>query len=688
MEEALEILWTYARREPLDSNGETVIPTINNSIAAIRIIMRLEGWAMGSEKRKMNSEKRATPAYATSDKPASHRRGEWQFAQPKNGQSQFTQPQYAQPEYAQPNTDNNTNNHNEGELLTYSALADFAPTPAQHHFAQTKFTQPDTDNYDKHDDEYTDGKLPNMGELPFAPTPAQHQYPQPNISHNNYPSEACACLVAPSPSERGLGERNPSAGASLQLVPQENLLSFTRHTLPSFAPAPFHIAYYEVLTRFAMGEIKKLMITMPPQHGKSEGATRRLPAFVLGQDPDKRIAIVSYNAIKARKFNRELQRIMDDDRYYELFPQTLLAGQASYQEQGRRSRNYARNSDECEIVGYQGSFKTIGVGGSLTGEPVDMLIMDDLYKDASSAWSPVIRQNVADWYDTVASTRLHNDSQQLLVFTRWHMEDLAGRLLEQEGVYDPIENPQGWLLVSFPAIQNRPPSEQDPRAEGEPLWPERHSLEKLLEIKGRSPTVFESLYQQNPQPSQGLMYEEFTCYTDLPSRSYSVAYIDAADSGADYLCALFYKEAEDGNYITDVLYTKDPMEVTETTLTYMLQQHQVERCHIESNNGGNLFVSNLQQRSWDMGNRLTRFNPFHQNQNKTARIFAASASVQKLIKMPLDWKKRFPKFARDLTGYLRVGTNAHDDAPDALTGTIECRQPPKRVSVAEMFGVR
>ena len=653
MEEALEILWTYARREPLDSNGETIVPTINNSIAAIRIIMRLEGWE--SEKRKMNSEKRATH-----NRPASHRRGEWQFAQPHSAQSQNVQSQNAQH-----NMNNDTNNRNEGELSNEGELP-FAPTPAQRHFTQTKFAKPDTTNNDN-DDEYTESELSNKGELPFTPTPAQHQYPQPNTTHNNY-----ACLVAPSPSERGLGERN--------------LLSFTRHTLPSFAPAPFHIAYYEVLTRFALGEIKKLMITMPPQHGKSEGATRRLPAFVLGQDPDKRIAIVSYNAIKARKFNRELQRIMDDDRYYELFPQTLLAGQASYQEQGRRSRNYARNSDECEIVGYQGSFKTIGVGGSLTGEPVDMLIMDDLYKDASSAWSPVIRQNVADWYDTVASTRLHNDSQQLLVFTRWHMEDLAGRLLEQEGVYDPIENPQGWLLVSFPAIQNSPPSEQDPRAEGEPLWPERHSLEKLLEIKGRSPTVFESLYQQNPQPSQGLMYEEFSCYTDLPSRSYSVAYIDAADSGADYLCALFYKEAEDGNYITDVLYTKDPMEVTETTLTYMLQQHQVERCHIESNNGGNLFVSNLQQRSWDTGNRLTRFNPFHQNQNKTARIFAASASVQKLIKMPLDWKKRFPKFARDLTGYLRVGTNAHDDAPDALTGSIECRQPPKRVSVAEMFG--
>ena len=612
MDEALEILWTYARREPLDSNGETVVPTINNSIAAIRIIMRLEGW--GSEKIRLNSEKRTTRDYRS-------RAGE---------------------RFTQCNTVNNNSYCCELVARTDDSVCN-------------SLIGAEDSTLGKHELQ----ARASMGN---------------NDDDNNYISEALACLVAPSLSERGLGERN--------------LLSFTRHTLPSFTPAPFHVVYYEVLTRFAMGEIKKLMITMPPQHGKSEGATRRLPAFVLGQDPDKRIAIVSYNATKARKFNRELQRIMDDDRYYELFPQTLLAGQTSYQEQGKRTRNYARNADECEIVGYQGSFKTIGVGGSLTGEPVDMLIMDDLYKDAASAWSPVIRQNVADWYDTVASTRLHNDSQQLMVFTRWHMEDLAGRLLEQEGVYDPIDNPQGWTLISFPAIQNKPPSELDPRAEGEPLWPERHSLTKLLEIKERTPTIFESMYQQNPQPSQGLMYEEFTCYTELPYRSQSVAYIDAADSGADYLCALFYKEAEEGNYIIDVLYTKEPMEVTETTLTYMLQQHQVERCHIESNNGGGLFVSNLQQRAYDMGNRLTRFYPFHQGQNKAARIFAASASVQKLIKMPLDWKKRFPKFARDLTGYLRVGTNAHDDAPDALTGSVECRQPPKKVDLAAMFGLR
>ena len=564
MEEAIEILWSYARREPLDSNGETIVPTVNNSIAAIRILSRLEGWEKESEKRTVKSEKRSEKSEERIVKPS----------------------------------------------------------------------------------EYME--LGYVGE-----------------EQNTAPPQDSSSVFLP------LGERG-------------TLLSFTRSTLPSFTPAPFHEAYYDQLTQFAYGHIKKLMITMPPQHGKSEGATRRLPAFILGHQPDKRIAIVSYNAIKARKFNRELQRIIDDDTYHRLFPQTLLAGHSNTTTS--KSRNYARNADECEIVGYQGSFKTIGVGGSLTGEPVDVLIMDDLYKDAAAAWSPLIRQNIADWYDTVASTRLHNDSQQLLVFTRWHMEDLAGRLLEQEGEYDPIENPNGWVRVSFPAIQNKEPTPLDPREEGEALWPERHSAEKLLAIKERNPAVFESLYQQDPKPNEGLMYDEFNCYMDLPSRYYTVAYIDAADSGSDYLCALFYREAEEGNYILDVLYTKDPMEVTEKTITYMLEKYKVERCHIESNNGGGLFASNLQQQAYDRGNHLTRFYPFHQNQNKTARIFTASASVQKLIWMPVDWKQRFPKFAKDLLSYLRIGTNPNDDAPDALTGSVECRQPPKRKSVMEILG--
>ena len=114
MDEALEILWTYARREPLDSNGETIVPTINNSIAAIRIIMRLEGWAMGSEKRKVNSEKRATPAYAMSDKPAHGCRGK---VRESGVYEQLSQTKFAQSQNTQHNTDNDTNNHNEEKWL-------------------------------------------------------------------------------------------------------------------------------------------------------------------------------------------------------------------------------------------------------------------------------------------------------------------------------------------------------------------------------------------------------------------------------------------------------------------------------------------------------------------------------------------------------------------------------------------
>jgi len=139
------------------------------------------------------------------------------------------------------------------------------------------------------------------------------------------------------------------------------------------------------------------------------------------------------------------------------------------------------------------------------------------------------------------------------------------------------------------------------------------------------------------------------------------------------------------NYILEVLYTQEPMERTECLLSDLLMRHQVERCHIESNNGGHYFSQNIEELSRNMGNTLTRFLPFHQRENKAARIFACSTSVQRMTLMPMDWKERFPAFAHDLIGYLRTGGNAHDDAPDALTGAIECRQPKRKIPLSELL---
>ena len=281
------------------------------------------------------------------------------------------------------------------------------------------------------------------------------------------------------------------------------------------------------------------MVFMPPQHGKSEGSTRRLPAYILGRNPDNKIAVVSYSAPKARKFNREIQRIIDTPEYAEIFPETRLNSSNITTVAGA----WLRNADECEIVGHRGGFKTVGVGGPLTGEPVDTLIMDDIYKDAKTAWSAVVREAIEDWYDTVAETRLHNNSQQLIVFTRWHEKDLAGRLLEQQGIYDPVNNPNGWVVVTYQAIKKGAPTEYDPREEGTALWPERHNLEKLEAIRTRNPHVFESLYQQDPKPLQGLMYENpFKEYDILPATKLRKVknYTDTADEGADFLCSITY----------------------------------------------------------------------------------------------------------------------------------------------------
>lgn len=465
-----------------------------------------------------------------------------------------------------------------------------------------------------------------------------------------------------------------------------DLLRFTLSTMPTFEPADFHKRYYGVLTKFARKEIKKLMVFLPPQHGKSEGSTRRLPSFILGQNPDTRVAIVSYNAPKARKFNREIQRIIDTPEYQEIFPETHLNSSNVTTVAG----SWLRNADECEIVGHLGGFKTVGVGGALTGEPVDVLIMDDIYKDAKTAWSSIVRESVSDWYDTVAETRLHNNSQQLIVFTRWHEDDLAGTLLRQQGEYHHTENPNGWVVVVYKAIKEGAPTEYDPRQEGEALWEARHNLEKLESIRKRNPHVFESLYQQNPKPSEGLMYDTgFKEYQMRPASSYCVrkAYVDTADTGADYLCAIVYDETEIGNYIVDVLYTQKPMEYTEPALAEMLTKHQVKECVVESNNGGRGFQRAAEKQCRLIGNDRTRFTWFHQTENKDVRINVHSAAVQNLTYMPQGWISLFPEFAAAITGYMKIGKNAHDDAPDCLTGTVEKRRGKTKTNIEGLFGL-
>ena len=443
--------------------------------------------------------------------------------------------------------------------------------------------------------------------------------------------------------------------------------------MPNFKAAPFHKSYYKVLDLFCKGVIKRLMVTIPPQNGKSEGSTRRLPSFLFGTNPDLKIAVSSYNSTFARKFNRDIQRIIDDDEYKKLFPKTTL----NYTNTATISNSYLRNSEEFEIVGHKGSLKAVGRGGALTGNTVDIMIMDDLYKDYAEGNSPIIRDAVWDWYTTVVKTRLHNDSQELIVFTRWHEDDLIGRLEKKEKVIvieslDDIEliESDTWVKINFEAIKTGDKTDIDNRCKGEPLWAEKHSLKRMEDVRALSPEKFNCLYQGNPISAEGLMYRPFKTYDDLPEMKIIKNYTDTADSGTDYLCSIVYGiplNSSDGLiYIIDILYTQEPMESTELKTIDLINNNGVNWCDIESNNGGRGFARIV------ASGTKAEINPFHQSKNKEARIYSNSATVNNLIVFPSNWHIQWSEFYDHLTKYKKLfKANKTDDIADTITGIVE-----------------
>lgn len=445
---------------------------------------------------------------------------------------------------------------------------------------------------------------------------------------------------------------------------------FAEEVYPFLEITPFHRTYYRILELYAHGKIRKLIVSMPPQHGKSVGASTLLPAYMLGIDPDQRIAIASYSGTLASRFNRRVQRILESREYNALFPDTTI-------KQGTKPAGYIRTSDEVEIVGHKGELLSVGREGSLTGNRVDCFILDDLYKDAMEAQSPLVRQNCWEWYTSVVRTRMHNASREIIVFTRWHEEDLIGKLMATEHVrmferwsdVDALGHDE-WLYLNFEAIKASPSTEIDPRECGEALWVEQHSA-ALLESKRRlDPMRFEAMYQGHPTAREGLLYGDgFREYDELPRDIVRRAsYTDTADGGGDYLCSVAYAVDSDGLvYVTDVAYTDEPMEVSEVMVSDMLKRNDTREVVVESNNGGRGFARSLQ--------RLlphVRVEWFHQSANKEARILSNSATVLHNIRMPRGWNRRWPLFYANLTTYRRLfKANKHDDAADVLTGIVE-----------------
>lgn len=299
------------------------------------------------------------------------------------------------------------------------------------------------------------------------------------------------------------------------LKARSDLLAFTLYTKGDYEVNWHHRLMCDKLNQFIMTDkLNHLMIFVPPQTGKSELSSRRLPAFALGLNPDLRIALCGYGDTFTQRFNRAVQRIIDTEEYSEVFPNTRL----NQKNVATTSKgNYVRTSNLFEIVGHQGFLYTTGVGGPLTGTTVDLAIIDDPVKDRQSAKSKAVKTQTWEWYTDVMRTRLHNYSKQLVLMTRWEEDDLAGRILDADGL---ISEGGKWTVIKYEGLREDMSDKEDPRKYGQALWPDRHSWQTYNDIKQNNPRTFISLYQQAPAPMDGDIlkreYFDIIDHTSLP----------------------------------------------------------------------------------------------------------------------------------------------------------------------------
>lgn len=450
---------------------------------------------------------------------------------------------------------------------------------------------------------------------------------------------------------------------------RRSLLAFTLATKDDYIPNWHHRSYAATLDRFRRGECKRLMVFMPPQHGKSELCSRRMPAQMLGDNPDRRIALVAYNHTFASKFNRDVQRIIDSPEYAAIYPGTALNASNVRSD---ASGSWLRNSDEFEIVGRRGSLISVGTGGGLTGNKVDVAIIDDPYKDAQQANSAAYRAMLEEWWDKVLMTRLHNNSQICLTFTRWRHDDIAGKLLAQqaEGLLH-----EEWEIIRYQALKtDGETAPGDPRQTGEALWPGQLTAANLLSRQALGPQGFEALYQQNPTEAAGNVIKDahFFRYnmSDLPP-GVTNCYIDTATSeaelkGNDPTGILFYRVAR-GRVYLEAFYKgrwamPELLENIKTTAARHLQGRQ-SRIYIENKSNGrstkqmlagsglNIILDNIK------GGKLERV------ENELPTLEAQGVGVPSgaiWVEGFLEQCKGFPLMAHDeevdcLTGALRTG---------------------------------
>lgn len=403
---------------------------------------------------------------------------------------------------------------------------------------------------------------------------------------------------------------------------------------------------------------KKLMINIPPRHGKSYILTL-FCEWAFGRSNETRIISVSYNETLASRFAKGVRDDITATKldpkwtiFSDIFPATKIKyGDASTQ--------------IWSLEGQFFSYLAAGFGGTITGVGCSIGIIDDPIKNDMEAFNDRVLDDQWSWYTDTFLSRVEEGGLQIVNMTRWSTKDLCGRLLDSE---DAAE----WYIFMRPAYDE---------ATDTMLCAELLSRERYQQICGlTSSAIAAANYQQEPVDIQGRLYTQLSTYDKLPDKfERIISYTDTADTGSDYLCSISAGILDGRAYVLDIVYTDAPMEVTEPLVAEQLYNTHVATAHIESNNGGRGFARNVERILWDKyRTRRTYVAWFSQTANKQARILSNATYVMQNVLYPADWMSRWKDYARAMLTYQASGKNKHDDAADATTGLAEKMQTGNR----------
>jgi len=455
-------------------------------------------------------------------------------------------------------------------------------------------------------------------------------------------------------------------GAKAELC-RRDFFEYCHFTAPDFYKRDrrYLIEMCEELQAFLTSDEDVLIINAPPRHGKSR-TIGKFEEWALGKDRKLKIMTGSYNETLSTTFSKNVRGTIQEAKgdkyrlvYSDIFPMTRI-------KRGDAAMNL------WSLEGGYNNFLATSPTGTATGFGADLLVIDDLIKSAEEANNARVLDAHWDWFTNTMLSRLEEGGKIIIIMTRWHSKDLAGRALQYYK-----EAGAKIRHISYKAMSE----------DGEMLCPEILSKESYQnKIKAMGADIAAANYNQEPIDIKGRLYTSFKTYEDVPRDENGNVlfeciknYTDTADTGEDYLCSINYGVYRGEAYILDVLYTQEGMEITEPKTAMLLHNGKVNVADIESNSGGRGFARNVETILWEKhhSNR-TVISPFYQSKNKDSRILSNSTWVMQHIYFPVNWKDRWPEYYQAMYEYQRAGKNAHDDAPDATTGVAEKAQSGNR----------